>query len=201
MSNKINLGENLIVAEVGCGDWRSSDIKNYNFETTYLFEPNILLYQDLVKNTINNSKIKSFNCALSDRDYIGKLYNYGYTSFLKGSDSFVNLWSWDALGKIPPSDPEVFYKDLTTNVPVFNAAILDKEINLLILTNNGCEYRVLQNLQFRPKFIQIKYYLHTIKQMAYFNLISDWMKQNRYASNVLETAQYNTYFNLLFVKV
>lgn len=200
MSNKIDLGENLIVAEVGCGDWRSSDVKRYNFETAYLFEPNILLYQDIVKNTIDNKNIKSFNCALSDRDYIGKFYNYGYASFLKGSDSFVNLWSWDALGKNPPSDPEIFYKDLTTNVVVFDSKILDKDINLLILTNNGCEYKVLQNLQFRPKFIQVKYYLHTTKQMAYFDLISGWMRQNGYMSNVLETVQYNTYFNLLFVK-
>lgn len=198
--NNLDLGRILIGAEIGCGDWRSCEIKNYNVDNIYLFEPNIIFYQDIVKNTINNDKVRSFNCAVSDKDYIGTFYNYGYTSFLKGSDSFVNLWSWDALGKIPPSDPEVFYKDLTTNVVVLNSSQLDKNINFLVLTNNGCEYKVLQNLEFRPKYIQVKYYLHTHKQMAYYNLISNWMNQNQYKSIVLDKARFDTYFNLLCIK-
>ncbi|SRR3990167_2804832 len=198
--NKLDLFRVSVGAEIGCGDWRSCEIKDYSVDNIYLFEPNILFYQDIVKNTINDGRIKSFNCAISDKDYIGQFYNYGYTSFLKGSDSFVNLWSWDALGKNPPSDPEIYYKDLTSNVIVLNSAQLDKNINFLVLTCNGCEYKVLQNLEFRPKYIQVKYYLHTTKQMAYFNLISSWMGQNKYKPNVLEQARYNTYFNLIFIK-
>lgn len=195
---KPNLNNILIAAEIGCGDLRSSEFKKYSFEKVYLFEPNILFYQDIVNKIIDDNRITTFNCAVSNKDYIGKFYNYGYTSFLKGSSSFVNLWSWDALGKNPPSDPEVFYKDLITNVVVLDSARLDKNIDFLILTNNGCEYNVLQNLQNRPKYIKVKYYLHTIKQMQYFNTITQWMLNNRYSGYVLDKNTYNTYNDILF---
>ena len=63
--NKLDLFRVSVGAEIGCGDWRSCEIKDYSVDNIYLFEPNILFYQDIVKNTINDGRIKSFNCAIS----------------------------------------------------------------------------------------------------------------------------------------
>lgn len=198
---KLKLQDISTIAEVGCGDWRSCTIKDYgvDYKKLYLFEPNLLFYQDIIKNTINNDKIKSFNCAVSNKDYIGEFYTYGYTSFLKGSDSFVNLWSWKALGQNPPNDPEVFYKDLITNVNIIDGARLP-EVDFLILTCNGCEFNVLERLQFRPKLIRVKYYLHTIEQINYFSKVTNWMINNGYQGKIIDRSQYDQFQDIIFVK-
>ena len=53
--NKLDLFRVSVGAEIGCGDWRSCEIKDYSVDNIYLFEPNILFYQDIVKNTINDT--------------------------------------------------------------------------------------------------------------------------------------------------
>lgn len=194
--NQINLGKIKVGAEIGCGDWRSCEIKKHDIEKVYLFEPNSLLSKDVFQKTKGNPKYQVFSCAIDNKSYIGKLYYYGYSSFLKGSNSFTNLWKEDGKSR----EAEKFYEKLSDDILVLDAHILDKDIELLILTCEGCELNILNRLEFRPKFIQVKYHCQTPEQYQYTDKITQWFAQNSYKGILLDRNELGTYFNVIFIK-
>lgn len=188
--------------EIGAGDRYSSElISAYNdFEQIKLIEPNAILYHDLASapNPHENISVGNFAVAENKRKlYLPgdkrPFYNFGYCSFLQESESFLkNSCEHNALD---------FWGPMRTLVPCQSMKSIDSgEIDYLILTCQGSEMFVLDDMVSRPKVIITKYYCHNAKHWEYYNQISEWMAKNGYKGNLLDKSQYDTYFHIEYRK-
>ena len=189
--------------EVGAGDRASSILaKNswfidghhpYKADKSILIEPNPILFKDLTVFLTPLRDFRVINTAFSNKTGWSKLLLFGYCSYLVGKPSFLNL-SCEA-------DAENFWDGISYDVYTQKFSSFDNgEIDLLVLTCNGAELDILENMTSRPIIIRTKFYAHNAKHWEYYNKIVNWMKANGYQSNVLDTNQHRTFFDVEFIR-
>ena len=180
--------------EIGAGDSSTSILLKSNFDKILLIEPNKLLFNDL-NNFINqnNLEIETKNIAISNLNNEQNLFNFGYCSFLEGKPSFLKLSCEDGA--------EEYWKPRISKCECRNFSNIDNgNIDYLVLTANGSELDVLENIISRPQIIKTKYYCHNQQHWLYYNQISFWMQVNNYKPNILYTNTYQTFFEIDFIK-
>lgn len=181
--------------EIGAGDRYSSELigRYEEFDQIRLIEPNAVLYHDLATAPNPHDNIITGNFAISDFDGKVGLYHFGYCSFIFASHSFLELsceqGAW------------TFWEPMCSDVKCTKMSKIDNgEIDYLILTCQGSEMFVLNDMISRPKIIRTKYYCHNAKHWAYYNQISNWMNINNYTARLLEINQHSTFLHLEFSK-
>ena len=162
------------ICEVGCGDYISCFLNKYelNCSTKFIgFEPNPLLYNDLVKNIKSVKNVIIYNCAIYNKNEPVKLILAGKSSFLYGIYSPLQAQLRNQAEKI--------YNKITIYAKTIDQ-FDDGTIDLLLLDAEGCDYFVLEYIKSRPKCIQIS----TIDESGYINPfhkeIDFWMSMNGY---------------------
>jgi len=189
--NKYKLG-----VEIGCGDRYSSELYGRwnEFEQIQLIEPNEILYHDISSAPNPEENISVGNFAISDNSAEEQpFYNFGYCSFLSKASSFLKLSCED-------SAPDHWF-DLQTMVKCKKMGQIDcRDIDYLVLTCQGSEMFVLNNMVSRPKVIRTKYYCHNAKHWEYYNQISTLLAKYGYTPNLLDRSQYSTYFHIEWTK-
>lgn len=186
--------------EVGAGDSYSSQLlkRKDEFEFLWLIEPNNILFEDLSKSLghfkIKQDRVYLMNAAASNSSENKELFNFGYCSYVEGNESFIKM-------SCEP-EAETFWKPLKTKTHCFKFGDIDEgDIDYLVLTCNGGEMDVLNQMKSRPEIITTKFYCHNGHHWAYYNQIARWMRQNNYGGNVLEKSMYDTYFHLEFTRI
>ncbi len=156
---------------------------------------NQILYKDLELSSQGLSNVTVHDCALSDSTYVGNLFLLGYSSYLEGAQSFIRL-------SVEKGSDQVFWAPLGHGVCVYDTKTMDPgDIDLLVLTANGSELKILSRLVSRPICIRVKYYCHNQKHWDYYNQVTAWMINNGYVVKTLETNLHNTYYHLECIKV
>lgn len=181
--------------EIGAGDRYSSElISAYNdFEQIKLIEPNSILYHDLASAPNPHENISVGNFAIDSTYGVSEMYCFGYCSFLSHANSFLKLSCEE--------DAAEYWKSLKTLVNAKRMRQVDSgEIDYLVLTCQGSEMFVLDDMISRPEIIETKYYCHNAKHWEYYNQISVWMAKNGYVGNLLDKSQYDTYFHIEYRK-
>jgi len=182
--------------EVGSGDSFSSILyKNTGlYKSILLIEPNKLLFKDLKEKIVeNNVHANLLNVGISSISNEIDFFNFGYCSFLRGYPSFLKLSCEE--------DAENFWQMRSESCNCINFSIIDNgNIDYLVLTCNGAELDVLNNMTSRPKIIKTKYYCHNHLQVYFYNEISKWMRLNSYSGKLIKTNRYKTYHEIDFIK-
>jgi len=195
--NKYKLG-----VEIGCGDRYSSELYGRwnEFEQIQLIEPNEILYHNIssAPNPEENISVGNFAIAENKR----KLYlpgdkrpffNFGYCSFLQEAESFLKNSCED--------ESFNFWQPLKSLVNCKTMSEIDSgQIDYLVLTCQGSEMSVLEDMVSRPKVIRTKYYCHNAKHWEYYNQISTLLAKYGYTPNLLDRSQYSTYFHIEWTK-
>lgn len=179
------------VVEIGAGDRFSSQGWSWatHADKVTLYEPNTLLWGDLMRATAGMSNVQVQCQAVAGQTGVSQLIHLGYASYLAGHPSFLNLM-------IEP-DGEQWYRSLMRGVVVAGIGDVDKgDWDYLILTNNGGEMAVLNGMRSRPKVIRTKHYMHNGKQVGYNQMMFNWLQGNGYGGQVLETNEHNTFYHL-----
>ncbi len=178
------------VVEIGAGDSVSSQglaASPYADKVT-LYEPNRILWTDLARAALSMSNVKVINAAVWSPTPTTLLYHLGYASFVHGAPSFLATsvepgyeeW-WAQLGKTVPA------------VSVSDA--ISSDTDCLVLTANGAELLILQQMLARPSLIRIKHYCHTAPQYDERNKVWGWLQGQGYGGGILESNQHATFFH------
>lgn len=188
--------------EIGAGDRYSSELldRKEEFEEIHLIEPNKALYESFYHVGTHFDNIRVFNFAVSNYSSIEGMgcsdeafYNFGYCSFLRCASSFLKLSCED--------NATEYWRPLLQMVKCKRMNEIDKgNIDYLVLTCNGSEMFVLDDMKSRPSIIRTKYYCHNAKHWQYYNQVSAWMDNNGYKGKILDRSQYSTYYHLEFQK-
>lgn len=181
--------------EIGCGDRYSSELvgRFAEFEQIKLIEPNKILYHDIATAPNPHDNIVTANFAISELDGEDKFYGFGYCSFLHNASSFLNLSCED--------DAFKYWAPLSYFVKCQKMSSIDKgDIDYLILTCQGSEMFVLEDMISRPQIIRTKYYCHNAKHWQHSNQITAWMMKNGYTGRLIETNLHNTFMHIEFTK-
>lgn len=188
------------IIEIGAGDYSSCYSVRFlrNRIPITLFEPNILLYNDLVDKM--PADVNIYNKAISTHSNGDLFYNYGYAGWIKGAKCFANT-HMNHDGKI--EDYEIWLKPLATTVPTLAANELSNIITLntyLSINCNGAELWILESLKALPKIIRVCYYCHNSFQWSLANNITNWLTKNKYNGFIINKNEQSTYFEIEFVK-
>lgn len=176
------------IVEIGAGDSYSSRCLSMSThaERVELFEPNRVLFDDLRRFSQGLENVRVFNAAISKAS---KMYHLGYASFMEDSRSF--------LGDMLEPEGFPFLSPLLLEVPQMTmSAIDDGTIDLLVLTTNGGESKILKEMVSRPKVIYTKHYCHAEKHWEDANQTIAWLVGAGYQSFLLDTNQHRTYHSL-----
>lgn len=180
--------------EIGSGDRYSSQLLNSPevlriAARVDLYEPNVLLYEDLEIYTAQMDYVFIHNKAVSDLSYEGTLYTFGYASYLAGSPAFLPL-------SVEPNSDATHWAALRQPASIVDIKTVEAigEIDLLVLTCNGSELDILNQMKSRPKMIYTKYYCHNTKHWDYYNQVTTWIRTHGYEPLVLDRNQHATYF-------
>lgn len=187
--------------EIGASDAEGSFIlKHYpNFEKATLVEPNIILFRDLMEKTSNLKNITIKNFAISDYSGIEKLYHIGRSSFLKNSNSFLNLAS-----KSPWSGslPEYYLSKLSSPVQVVDIKSFDHEnFDFISFSCNGSELSIIKNLIIKPKFLRCTFHFQNAEQCQYSQSILTLLKEYNYEVINLIENETKVFADIIFKKI
>lgn len=178
--------------EIGAGDRYSSELLNRagEFEAVQLIEPNTILHHDLASaDKAENVSVGNFAVSYIDMDQY--LYNFGYCSCLAAASSF--------LADSCEDNAHDFWLPLRTETKCMRMSQIDRgDIDYLVLTCQGSEIFVLNDMISRPQIIRTKYYCHNAKHWETYNGITAWMMKNGYSGTVLETNQHHTFMHIEF---
>ena len=182
------------VVEIGAGDSYSSLGLSMleSADKVTLYEPNRLLCADLMKVAEGRSTLTVHPWAVMKVSMEATpLIHLGYASYLWGAPSFIKL-------SIEENGEDCLFH-LAKNVRLVGMEEIDDgDIDYLILTNNGGELSVLQSMKSHPKIIHTKHYIHNHAQGHQSGLICEWLHQNGYRAQVLETNRYSTFHHLVW---
>jgi hypothetical protein len=182
--------------EIGCGDRNSSELlhRTTEFDNIYLIEPNKILYHDVMNFVAPYENVAVGNFAIGKENGSERFYHFGYCSFLESSNSFLKT----------SCEPEAlcyWVSYVNRNVETRTMSSIDLgDIDYLILTNQGSEMFVLDDMISRPQVIRTKYYCHNAKHWEYYNKVTAWMQQNGYQGNLLDRNEHGTFLHIEFVK-
>jgi FkbM family methyltransferase len=187
--------------EIGASDAEGSFVlKHYsNFERATLIEPNIILFRDLMEKTSNLKNITIKNCAISDYSGREKLYHIGRSSFLKNSDSFINLMSkspWQG------SLPEYYLSRFSLPVEVVNIKSFNHhDFDFISVACNGSELSIIKNLITKPKFLRCTFHFQNAQQCQYSQSILSLLKHYNY--EVINSIENETkvFADIIFKKI
>lgn len=184
------------VVEIGAGDRYSSEALplalNGQARKVTLYEPNWLLYADLAVavEQAQMADVRAVEAAVAsatwDRD---ALFHLGYASWMNGVPSFV------ATSVEPEGLP--YLAPLMRMVAIVETSnVVTPDVDLLILTCNGCERVCLESLDQhgrRPVEIRTKHYIHNAVQGEVAGRVWRWMQDNRYHGTITEGNQHSTF--------
>lgn len=143
--------------------------------TVVLFEPNPILYADLVRKTCGLSNVTVHNVAIYNENRLGYLVSAGVLSYLPEVASPINTIF---RGKLTPMlDPfKVVVNRMTFDT--FDPG----DIELLYLGMEGAEHTVFPYLRSRPHLIILNNHFANDYGYAfpYFEVIHEWCKANGY---------------------
>ncbi len=187
------------VVEVGAGDRASSraldkDIWSCANRIT-LYEPNPILYDDLVKaEHVLPKRIQFSESAVAASSGYADLICLGYASHLDGAPSFLAT-SIEIKGR-------AFLYPLRHEVAVTRMAHVDqhRDIDYLILSAGGLEREILEDMVSKPKVIETKSYLHNSLQLELFEAIKGWTAKNGYVGQVVDSNQHGTFLSVHWFK-
>jgi len=187
--------------EIGASDAKGSFIlQNYSFFINgTLIEPNIILFKDLIKKTMAQTNIKIKNFAVSNFSGSEDLYHIGRSSFLKNSDSFINLMSkspWEG------SKPEYYLSKLAKPVKVVDIKSFELEkFDFISLSCNGSELNILKDIKYLPVFLRCTFNYQNEHQVQYsqkiFNILN---KYNYKVINIIKN-ETQTFSDIIFQKI
>lgn len=177
------------VVEIGAGDSHSSEGLRWSTHADHvsLYEPHQLLWGDLIRAAAGMDNVTVHQSAVYDPGFACPLYHMGYASFLQGVPSF--------LATSVERDGEKWWAPLARPVPIVCVGdAIPVETDLLILTPNGAEGLILQQMVARPKTIQTKHYLHNARQWQVAqNDVFGWMQRNGYRGRETASNQHRTH--------
>ncbi len=178
------------VVEIGAGDAASSALSwCTHAERVTLWEPNRLLWADLMRGAQGLPNVTVRPEAVSDMGGTGLLYHLGLASYLAGEPSFFAT-------SIEP-EGVAFLKPLAREVPVVtvNQAVT-RDVDLLILTIGGGEGRLLRAMSARPAVIETKHYCHRPEHWAVAQEVFNWMHVERYVGHALARNEHATFLHV-----
>lgn len=183
------------ILEIGAGDMGSSlGLCWHNrADKITLYEPNVILYHSLSDATSGLLNVKVFNQAVSDVNEEHLLVYLGYASYLLGTASFVKL-SIDEEG-------EKWLIPLTRVVKTVSIRDIDLgDVEVLILTSNGCDFSILTSMISRPRIVFTKHYVHNRVQADEATKVCNWLVRHGYRSYIIDSNQYETFLSIKWVK-
>ena len=164
------------IVEVGCGYSPISMSKVFWQDISkkvILIEPNIFFYKNLLDEISKFSNIQCYNCAIYDKNELVNFFLVGQSSYIEGVDSPLQTHLRGCAN--------VFYKRQKVVVPAFKIDFFDKkDIDYLIISNEGCEFFVLKYLISRPIFIFLQIYNLDGYKMPFSKEIFNWFNDNNY---------------------
>ena len=203
------------VVEIGAGDRASSEALDEGIwkqaGRITLYEPNKILYADLVKaedlilrrdHTAYKGYVDPFpfrravqviNAAVASATW-GQLdfYHMGYASWASGAPSFVAT----------SVEPEglAYLAPLVRKVSALEAAkVVGPDVDLLILTCNGCERVCLESMDRNPHWpaeIRTKHYMHNAAQVAEAQAVWLLLGGRGYRGTAVERNQHGTFCHI-----
>lgn len=179
------------VVEVGAGDSHSSEGLSWatHADKVSLYEAHPLLWADLHSAAAGLPNVTVHHAAVYDPAFKCPLYLMGYASYLQGTPSF--------LATSIERDGEKWWIPLTRDVPfvsVGDAIPLDTEG--LILTCNGAETLILQQMQARPKVVWTKHYTHNARQWEEARQVFAALERLGYRGTVIASVPFGTYHHV-----
>jgi len=187
--------------EIGASDAEGSFVlKHYfNFERATLIEPNVILFRDLMEKTSNLKNIIIKNCAISNYSGIENFYHIGRSSFLKNSDSFLNLMSkspWQG------SLPEHYLSKLSSPVEVIDIKSFNhSDFDFISISCNGSELSIINNLITKPKFLRCTFHFQNAEQCQYSQSILNLLKEYNYEMINLIQNETKVFADVIFQKI
>ncbi len=175
------------IVEIGAGDSYSSTAwpLSTHADKVTLFEPHVLLWADLARATSGLSHITVRRAAVSDVGGQRALVHLGYASYLAGEPSFYAT-------SIEPEGERLLLPLVRAVETVTVNQAVTPDVDLLILTANGSEARILRALTARPKTIHTKHMCHAQRHWEEFAKTCTWMQANRYVGRRLSTCLHDT---------
>jgi hypothetical protein len=175
------------VVEIGSGDSFSSEGLKWctHAEAVSLYEPYALLWADLNRAAAGLDNVTVRRAAVSDIGGNWPLIHLGYASYLVGEPSFY------ATSIEPEGEPFIARLKRAVEVVTVNQ-VVSKDVDLLILTPNGADMRILRAMTARPKIIQTKHMVHNARQGEEFAKVYTWMQHRGYAGRRLTTNLHGT---------
>lgn len=174
------------VVEIGAGDSFSSEGLRWGTHTKVtLFEPHPLLWADLNRAAAGLDNVTVHRAAVSDIGGQHPLVHLGYASYLAGEPSFFST-------SIEP-EGEAMLAPLRRAVEVVTVnQVVTPEVDLLVLTANGSEARILRAMMARPKAVQTKQMCHAPRHWEEFAKVCDWAQSSGYVGRRLSTCLHDT---------
>jgi hypothetical protein len=175
------------VVEIGAGDVASSALSwATHADRVSLYEPNVLLWSDLMRGAAGLDNVTARNMAVSDVGGNQPLYHLGLGSYLAGAPSFY------ATSIEPEGVPFIVSLARAVEVITINQAV-PEDTDLLIITIGGGEWRLLAPMTMRPKTIETAHYCHNAAQWADTHRTWDWLQGAGYVGMVMATNQHSTF--------
>lgn len=182
------------VMELGAGDSYSSlGLALYKqSDRVTLYEPNQLLFADLKRAIEGAPNVTIHPFAVHHTSGEALLYYFGYASFLEGNPSFMALAE-------PEGIDRTFWLPLARKVSTVTMDEVESEvgeIDCLILTVNGSELPILQNMKSRPEVLFSKHYVHNGLQGAETGRVCRLLTEYGYVARVIQSNDFQTFFYL-----
>lgn len=183
------------IVEIGVGDSYSSQaVPLVCFaDKVTLYEPNRLFWKELNHVTSVIDKVTVHPMAVGLAADVSLLYHLGYASYLKGAPSFYGM------GIEPEGVPFIEPLALAVDVMSANEAV-QPDVDLLIVTTNGGESRILASMAARPREIRTKHYMHNAPQSEDAQRTWEWLGRNGYSARIVEANQHRTFLHLHWAK-
>ena len=167
------------IFEIGVGEINSCRTKIFwdSGIECHLFEPNPILYKDLIDKSKNYKNVHVYNLAITNKSGEEEILLINNCSYIDGIESpmilnhGINTEYTESVEKV---------KIKTETIDKFDTG----DIDILLIDTEGCEWFVLEKLISRPKQIAIE--TNTLGQNGnliynkYIDKILFWMWKNNY---------------------
>ncbi len=185
------------VMEIGAGDRASSQAL---VDDTWraagritLYEPNEILWRDLVKahDILPDARVQVLRAAVAATSGYAELIHMGYASYLEGAPSFLAT-------SVEP-EGQAFWAPLRAEVALRRMRDIDDgTVDLLIVTSNGLDREVIEDMISRPREIRTKAYVHNAAQVEVAQGVSRALMERGYRGRVVERNQHGTFLSIVW---
>lgn len=180
------------VMEIGAGDRASSQAL---VDDTWraagritLYEPNEILWRDLVKahDILPDARVQVLRAAVAATSGYADLIHMGYASYLEGAPSFLAT-------SVEP-EGQAFWAPLRAEVVLRRMRDIDDgTVDLLIVTTNGLDREIIEDMVSRPREIRTKVYAHNATQSVVANEVTRALTARGYRGRVTDRNQHGTH--------